>query len=58
MAMRFADTLKLAITDVVAHPLRSFLTLLGMIIGMITERHASDLMPKIRRIFSAYGEVG
>lgn len=34
MAMRLADTLKLAITDVVAHPLRSFLTLLGMIIGM------------------------
>lgn len=32
--MRFADTIKLAIAAVVAHPLRSFLTLLGMIIGM------------------------
>jgi putative ABC transport system permease protein len=34
MAMRLADTINLALTDVVAHPLRSFLTLLGMIIGM------------------------
>ena len=34
MAMRLADTVNLALTDVVAHPLRSFLTLLGMIIGM------------------------
>ena len=32
--MRFADTLRLAFAAVVAHPLRSFLTLLGMIIGM------------------------
>lgn len=32
--MRFADTIRLAIAAVVAHPLRSFLTLLGMIIGM------------------------
>ena len=32
--MRLADTLKLAFGAVVAHPLRSFLTLLGMIIGM------------------------
>ena len=32
--MRLADTLKLAFAAVVAHPLRSFLTLLGMIIGM------------------------
>ena len=32
--MRIADTLKLALAAVVAHPLRSFLTLLGMIIGM------------------------
>ena len=32
--MRWADTIKLAFAAVVAHPLRSFLTLLGMIIGM------------------------
>lgn len=34
MGMRVADTVKLALTEVWAHPLRSFLTLLGMIIGM------------------------
>lgn len=32
--MRFAETLKLALAAIWAHPLRSFLTLLGMIIGM------------------------
>ena len=32
--MRFAETIKLAIAAIWAHPLRSFLTLLGMIIGM------------------------
>ncbi len=32
--MRFAETFKLAIAAIWAHPLRSFLTLLGMIIGM------------------------
>jgi putative ABC transport system permease protein len=34
MGMRLADTFKLALTSVREHPLRSFLTLLGMIIGM------------------------
>ena len=34
MGMRAGDTVKLALTEVLAHPLRSFLTLLGMIIGM------------------------
>ena len=32
--MNFAETLKLAIDAIWAHKLRSFLTLLGMIIGM------------------------
>lgn len=34
--MRPADTIKLALAAVWAHPLRSFLTLLGMIIGMMS----------------------
>lgn len=34
MSMRLGDTIKLAFEAVWAHPLRSFLTLLGMIIGM------------------------
>lgn len=34
MGMRLTDTFKLALTSVREHPLRSFLTLLGMIIGM------------------------
>jgi putative ABC transport system permease protein len=32
--MRFSETLKLAFSAILAHPLRSFLTLLGMIIGV------------------------
>ncbi|HMQ04531.1 MAG TPA: ABC transporter permease [Pyrinomonadaceae bacterium] len=32
--MNFAETLKLALSSIMAHKLRSFLTLLGMIIGM------------------------
>ena len=32
--MDYAETLKLAMTQIMAHKLRSFLTLLGMIIGM------------------------
>src|SRR3954447_4991529 len=32
--MNFAETLKLAISAILAHKLRSFLTLLGMIIGV------------------------
>lgn len=32
--MNFAETLKLALSSITAHKLRSFLTLLGMIIGM------------------------
>ncbi len=34
--MRFAETLKLAIDAILAHKLRSFLTLLGVIIGVMT----------------------
>jgi len=34
MGMRLTDTFNLALTSVREHPLRSFLTLLGMIIGM------------------------
>jgi len=34
MGMRFSDTFELAVGEVWGHPLRSFLTLLGMIIGM------------------------
>lgn len=48
--MNFAETLKLALASVMAHKLRSFLTLLGMIIGMT----AFMVVLSLLQGFSAY----